>query len=76
MQHQINIISNRLSKLETVKNFTGLSKSSIYGLIKSGLFPAPVRTGKRAVAWRAEDLESWINSRPPTTLTQSNGEKS
>jgi prophage regulatory protein len=75
MQHQTNVSPNCLSKLETVKKFTGLSKSSIYSFIKNGSFPTPIRIGKRAVAWRTEDLEKWVNSRPFAALNGSSGEK-
>jgi len=75
MQHQTNVSPNYLSKLETVKKFTGLSKSSIYSFIKNGSFPSPIRIGKRAVAWRIEDLEKWVNSRPFAPSNGSSGEK-
>jgi prophage regulatory protein len=76
MHYQINENSNYLLKLDTVKSFTGLSKSSIYSFIKNGSFPMPIRIGKRAVAWRTEDLEKWVNSRPFAALNGSSGEKS
>lgn len=38
-------------RLTEVKAFTGLSKSSLYPLIRERSFPAPVRLGPRAVAW-------------------------
>jgi prophage regulatory protein len=38
-------------RLPEVKAVTGLSKTSLYALIKEKSFPAPVRLGPRAVAW-------------------------
>lgn len=55
-----------LLKLPSVMKETALSRSSIYAAVKSGTFPAPILIGKRAVAWRAEDLASWRNSRRPS----------
>ncbi|WP_081082278.1 helix-turn-helix transcriptional regulator [Burkholderia diffusa] len=53
----------RLYRLPDVCGFTGLRKSSIYAMIKDGSFPAPVRIGRRAVAWRQEDIGRWIDAR-------------
>lgn len=47
-----------------VEKLTGLARSTIYELIKKGLFPAPVRIGKRAVGWHGDKIEAWIASRP------------
>jgi prophage regulatory protein len=38
-------------RLPEVKAITGLSKTSLYALIRDRSFPAPVRVGARAVAW-------------------------
>jgi predicted DNA-binding transcriptional regulator AlpA len=38
-------------RLPEVKALTGLSKTSIYELIREKSFPAPVRLGPRAVSW-------------------------
>lgn len=46
-----------------VEEITGFGRSSIYRGISEGWFPAPVKTGPRAVAWRGRDLIDWINSR-------------
>ena len=33
-----------------------VGRSSFYAGIKKGLYPAPVKLGKRTSAWRAEDI--------------------
>ena len=38
----------------------GLSRSSIYQMIADGLFPKPIKLGRRAVGWRAEEVEKWL----------------
>ncbi|RYD86030.1 MAG: AlpA family phage regulatory protein [Verrucomicrobiaceae bacterium] len=48
-----------LLRLPAVIAVTQLSRSTIYSAIQSGQFPKPVRIGKRAVRWRAEDLAAW-----------------
>ena len=46
-----------------VEKITGLSKSSIYAMVADGSFPRPIRLGKRAVAWREQDIREWMESR-------------
>lgn len=38
----------------------GLSRSSIYQMVADGLFPKPIKLGRRAVGWRADDVENWL----------------
>ena len=51
-----------LFNLPDVKEITRKSRSGIYAGIKNGTFPKPVATGLRAVAWRAEDIQAWLDS--------------
>jgi len=37
-----------------------VSKSSWYAGIAAGRFPQPVKLGKRAVAWRATDIQALL----------------
>ena len=50
-------------RLPEVKAITGLSKSSLYALIKEKSFPAPVRLGARAVAWVRSEVRQWVAER-------------
>jgi prophage regulatory protein len=52
----------RLLRLKTVLLITGLARSTIYRMIAEHRFPAPVKIGKRAVAWRQEDVRQWRES--------------
>lgn len=54
---------NRLLRMQEVRGKTGLGRTSIYAMIKDGLFPAPKRLGARAVAWLQSDVDAWIQSR-------------
>lgn len=51
------------ARLPTVIQATGLGRSTIYRLVATGAFPAPVHLGPRAVAWRWSDLDQWSQSR-------------
>ena len=46
-----------------VEHITGLSRSSIYAMMAIGAFPRQKKIGLRAVAWRKEEIEEWVNSR-------------
>lgn len=50
-------------RLPDVKAVTGLSKTSIYELIRHESFPAPVRLGPRAVAWVRSEVRQWALER-------------
>ncbi len=50
-------------RLPEVKALTGLSKTSIYELIRGKSFPAPVRLGPRAVAWVRSEVRQWALER-------------
>lgn len=42
---------------------TGLSRSSIYGLMAKDQFPKPVRLTAKAVGWRSDVIEAWLQAR-------------
>ncbi|MBN8431840.1 AlpA family transcriptional regulator [Microbulbifer salipaludis] len=61
-------------RMPQVQDQTGLKKTYIYHLVSTGQFPAPIKLGKRAVAWLSEDIDNWIkeritNSQPPEPVT-------
>jgi prophage regulatory protein len=56
-------VDGGLLTLETVMDLTGLRKSQVYALIRSGQFPESVKVSKRSVRWRAEELRVWMTRR-------------
>lgn len=50
-------------KLASVISMTGLSKSSIYAMMKKGEFPKCVTIGARAVAWVEAEIQLWIEEK-------------
>jgi predicted DNA-binding transcriptional regulator AlpA len=50
-------------RLPEVKAVTGLGKTSIYEMIRTGSFPAPVRVAPRAVAWIRAEIRQWAIDR-------------
>lgn len=52
-----------IKRISAVTERTSLCKSTIYRLIRDGLFPAPVKLGIRTVGWLESDLDEWISQR-------------
>ena len=50
-------------RLPQVKSRTGLSRSTIYLLIKSGHLKSPIALGARAVGWLDSDVDEFIAER-------------
>lgn len=58
MDHAVSVL-----RLPQVRQVTGLSRSTIYAAIKSGLFPPPFRLGPRAVGFSSAAIEAWLAAR-------------
>lgn len=58
-----NSIKIGVLRLPAVIQLVGLSRSSIYLLIKQARFPKPVLLSLRAVGWRQCDIHAWLESR-------------
>lgn len=50
-------------RLKQLEIRTGLSKATLYKLIKSGTFPAQKQLGLRSVGWLESEVTAWIESR-------------
>jgi len=56
-------MSKKMVRLPAVKDWTGLSRSTIYNQMGNGNFPKNYLIGSRAVAWLESDIISWIDSK-------------
>ncbi len=56
-------MNNKVLKIKTVQNSTGLSRSSIYLMMREGSFPKSLSLGTRSVGWLEADIQSWIDSK-------------
>ena len=56
-------MNKKLLRLRAVMDWTGLSRSTIYAMIKLGIFPKSIKLGPRAVGWLDSDIQAWIESR-------------
>lgn len=62
METPSNTAGFTLLKLPDVMARTTFSEPSIYRLMKENKFPKPLKLGVRAVAWRSDEIEAFINS--------------
>lgn len=53
-------MSYKILRLPTVKEKTGLSRSTLYLRISKNEFPAPISLGGRAVGWLEHDVNTWL----------------
>lgn len=53
----------KLLRLPEVKARTGLSRSTLYALIRQGDFPHHVPLGLRCVGWLESEIDGWIAAR-------------
>lgn len=56
-------MTDRHLRRPSVENLTGLSRSTIYNLMKKGDFPKPVKLTGKAVAWPESAISDWLASR-------------
>jgi prophage regulatory protein len=52
-----------LIRIALVQTITGLTRSTLYGLIKRGEFPKQVQLSKRTVAWKLAEVQQWAKDR-------------
>jgi len=63
-------MTNTILRLPTVKDLTGLSRSTIYLRISEGIFPKPVSLGARAVGWPEHEVAA-LNAARIASKTES-----
>ena len=39
-----------------------VGRSTLWGWVRAGTFPAPVKLGPMVTAWRASDVQAWADS--------------
>lgn len=54
----------RVLRIREVCERTGRSRTMVYDDVKAGRFPAPIKIGLRAIAWREGDIDHWLATRP------------
>lgn len=52
---------DRIIRLPTVLDRTGLSRSTLYRKIAEGTFPAQLKISVHGAGWRESDINGWID---------------
>jgi prophage regulatory protein len=52
-----------LLRIQDVESALGMRRANIYKMIRRGDFPKQLSVGKRAVRWKASEVQAWIESR-------------
>lgn len=50
-------------RLPTVEDVSGFSRASIYRLVRSGQFPAPIKLGGNSIGWRLSTIHARVTER-------------
>lgn len=53
----------RILRLPEIIEMTGYGRSTIYLYIKQGIFPRPVKIGRRAVGWPVDEVRNVMQAR-------------
>lgn len=53
---------DRINRLNTVLDRTGLSRSTIYRKIAEGTFPAQLRISVHGAGWRQSEIKRWVEN--------------
>ena len=59
------ILTQQLLTRTEVQQAVRLSCSAIYRLMRVGKFPLPIRVGENAVRWKVDEINGYLDSRPP-----------
>ena len=51
---------DRIIRMDTVRDRTGLSRSTIYRKIAEGTFPAQLKISINGTGWRESDIDRWV----------------
>lgn len=62
MQNEIISSSDRILRLPTVVERTGLSRATIYRKILLGTFPRQIQISIRCSGWRESEINEWMRN--------------
>jgi prophage regulatory protein len=54
--------NDRILRIKTVLDRTGLSRSTLYRKIQNGTFPAQMRISTRCAGWRESAVNAWMQN--------------
>ena len=52
----------RILRLKSVLERTGLSRSTVYRKVQARTFPKPLKISERCIGWRESDIAAWLRN--------------
>ena len=67
--HNISHLVDRLLTRQQVEDYCGLSRSTIYRMMREQppTFPTPIKVSRRSVRWKESEVLEWLATRPRAT---------
>ena len=62
------ITSDKILRMRTVLERTGLSRSTVYRKVQDGTFPPKVKISEHCCGWRESEINRWIANPPSYRL--------
>jgi prophage regulatory protein len=62
---------SRIMRLQAVCAHTGLSRTTMYRLVRQGQFPKPIRLTTRTSGWLYDEVNAWIAERATKSRAKS-----
>lgn len=59
-------MNDKILRWPEVQSATGLSRSTVWRLIRAGKFPSSVKITDHATGWKQSEIEAWLASRQAT----------
>lgn len=53
----------RITHLTGPDGLIGVSKPTLYRLVKAGKFPSPIRISERLSGWASAEVDAWIKAK-------------
>lgn len=54
--------SDRILRIGTVLQLTGLSRSTLYRKVQRGEFPKQIKLSQRCAGWRQSSVQAWMRN--------------
>ena len=54
-------MDKKIYRVKEVCGMTGLPLSTLYAKMLNKEFPRPIKLGRRAVGWKSNEVNNWLN---------------
>jgi len=54
---------DRMMRVPEVVKIVGVSKATLRNMIRDGVFPAPIKISRQAIAWAESTVSNWLRTK-------------